>query len=975
MVLPDLLVLRKSPVVRFLMVAILTALSLGALWFPSEAHAANFSFVAETSTTDNATICGDTKTNTQSPTASTVGNKISVYVDIQAPTTCSNVARGNTVGQYEETSGFKSNQVEVSNMGTYSVNATWYLSWQGETSDGSCQFFDPYLVLPGRSAVTLSIVLRIWDLTTNTNVSDSSTIIWSSLAVCDDTHIDQGSGPYAVSASYDLQPGRPYQFETYADALTQTGALGYANSLAELDSSSYLQSLSVSRARPLITGLSFPSSIALGESATIALTAKNAGTGEASEGDVQIAFPQNPDSSVILSMSSDTDLQPPSLNLPGGVFNGCNYGGPGCSVRYPSVAAIQGLWTIGGQKQLTVTVKPQQAGTFVFEVKVTMAVDYGSWLGNPVQSCSSPKCSIDQQGEMVLQESINVRSAEEHIQITKSSCLCTITEGDKWSIAIVASNFDAGLTGAQTFLIYRFPDQSGNMASIREPLNGTVRIDRSYLGDPPSYAFPAVSAPNGLPVGNYTVYVELWWDDFGTQNLQDLISAQINVQPLGHIVVNDTTPPVTTPQTQGVSGLNGWYTSNSTVALNATDDSAVSVTLYSLDNQTWYRYTSPFALSEGRNMVFYRSLDNASNLESIGSISVPIDTTPPTIIGSMAPIPNAYGWNNGDVRVHFDCADNLSGMASCTTDVVRSNEGRNQSVTGTAEDLAGNSAITTIGGISIDKTSPYSTGCTVNPPAKQDGWYNTDVTVECAFMDDLSGIHDDIVCVQAIGVVCPGPIVHTTIGTEGRDQSVTLCTFDRAGNKGCTIVGGINIDKTPPVLASPQDGQAFILRQTVLANAACADSLSGIDTCVAPDLVDTSTVGAHSYIVTSADLAGNRAALTVRYNVQYAFMPVSPKPPSLRLSVGSTIPVRFQLKDALGNLVSTAAAQIWVDSPTNPGKCSGSSNAGNYFRYDSTNNQYMFNLSTKGMTIGQHTIFVALDDGTTQVVTVTLSSG
>src|SRR5438552_15674387 len=105
MVLPDLLVLRKSPVVRFLMVAILTALSLGALWFPSEAHAANFSFVAETSTTDNATICGDTKTNTQSPTASTVGNKISVYVDIQAPTTCSNVARGNTVGQYEETSG------------------------------------------------------------------------------------------------------------------------------------------------------------------------------------------------------------------------------------------------------------------------------------------------------------------------------------------------------------------------------------------------------------------------------------------------------------------------------------------------------------------------------------------------------------------------------------------------------------------------------------------------------------------------------------------------------------------------------------------------------------------------------------------------------------------------------------------------------------------------------------------------------
>ncbi len=158
---------------------------------------------------------------------------------------------------------------------------------------------------------------------------------------------------------------------------------------------------------PIITGVTFPSSIVIGESASITLRARNSGTTQASEGDIHIALPQNPDSSVIQSYSSDTNQQPPILKLSGQMFNGCNYGGSGCSAHYPSVIGVHTSWPVGLERQLTVSVRPRQAGLFVFEVKVTMPLD-GTWVGDPLQLCSI--CPIDHQGEKVLRYSIDVKA-------------------------------------------------------------------------------------------------------------------------------------------------------------------------------------------------------------------------------------------------------------------------------------------------------------------------------------------------------------------------------------------------------------------------------------------------------------------------------------------------------------------------------------------------------------------------------------
>jgi len=79
-----------------------------------------------------------------------------------------------------------------------------------------------------------------------------------------------------------------------------------------------------------------------------------------------------------------------------------------------------------------------------------------------------------------------------------------------------------------------------------------------------------------------------------------------------------------------------------------------------------------------------------------------IDDGPPSISTTAAPVLNTDGWNNSDVTVSFTCSDSLSGIQSCASSVVVSTEGANQVISGTATDLAGNSATTSVT-INLDK--------------------------------------------------------------------------------------------------------------------------------------------------------------------------------------------------------------------------------------------------------------------------------
>ena len=152
--------------------------------------------------------------------------------------------------------------------------------------------------------------------------------------------------------------------------------------------------------------------------------------------------------------------------------------------------------------------------------------------------------------------------------------------------------------------------------------------------------------------------------------------------------------------------------------------------------------------------------------------------------------------------------------------------------------------------------------------------------------------------------------------------------------------------------------------------------------------INTSAVGSHSFTVSATDNAGNSASLTVIYSVIYSspnlafFLP--PIENNRVFKLGRTVPVKFQLTDVNGAHISTAVANAVAklvlqkysgsEPSAEPIEATSTSGAdsGNLSRYDSTENQYIYNLSTSSLSTGTWQIKVMLDDGSTKTVFIGL---
>src|SRR5436305_1381341 len=86
-------------------------------------------------------------------------------------------------------------------------------------------------------------------------------------------------------------------------------------------------------------------------------------------------------------------------------------------------------------------------------------------------------------------------------------------------------------------------------------------------------------------------------------------------------------PQTSRADLSGQSGANGWFVSNVTVFLNATDaTSGVAGISYRIGTGAWLSYAGPFVLGEGRQHVEYYATDLAGILEGFHSLDVSIDT-------------------------------------------------------------------------------------------------------------------------------------------------------------------------------------------------------------------------------------------------------------------------------------------------------------------------------------------------------------
>ncbi|MDX6254024.1 MAG: large repetitive protein [Frankiales bacterium] len=302
-----------------------------------------------------------------------------------------------------------------------------------------------------------------------------------------------------------------------------------------------------------------------------------------------------------------------------------------------------------------------------------------------------------------------------------------------------------------------------------------------------------------------------------------------------------------TAPTTGADAPAGWNNSKVTVSLDPRDGlSGVDATYYSLDGGAQQVGTSLTIDAEGVHTLKYWSVDEAGNTEAPQTATVKIDLTKPTIGHTVTPAPNGKGWNSAPVTVAYQCADALSGVASCSPNADVSTDGQSQAVPGTAVDNAGNTQ-TDDAKVSIDTVKPTITGAP-DRNANANNWYAGDVTVSFSCDDALSGIAD-----------CSSP----TKLFEGKAQTATGTATDTAGNTDDVTVGPINVDKTAPTLsgaATSGPNGAGWYNGDVTIKWTAADALSGIDGATPAD----STIDGEGAGLTAGasvrDLAGNETS-------------------------------------------------------------------------------------------------------------------
>jgi hypothetical protein len=197
---------------------------------------------------------------------------------------------------------------------------------------------------------------------------------------------------------------------------------------------------------------------------------------------------------------------------------------------------------------------------------------------------------------------------------------------------------------------------------------------------------------------------------------------------------SDCTPPSASPTQSPAANASDWNNSDVTANWNWADNPGG----WGIDPANCT--TSSTSAGEGTTTLTATCVDLAGNQGS-ASDTVKVDKTPPTISAAATSLPNANGWYNSNVVVHFTCNDGLSGVASCPADRVLSSEGSVVSSTAqTATDAAGNvSAPSNVVTVKVDKTPPTISAAATSLP-NANGWYNDDVTVHFTCSDTLSGI-------------------------------------------------------------------------------------------------------------------------------------------------------------------------------------------------------------------------------------------
>jgi lysophospholipase L1-like esterase len=455
---------------------------------------------------------------------------------------------------------------------------------------------------------------------------------------------------------------------------------------------------------------------------------------------------------------------------------------------------------------------------------------------------------------------------------------------------------------------------------------------------------------------------------------------------------SDSSAPVVSISLDPPTPASGWFTDDVAATVSATDGAGVRGLEYRQhfpdgSVSAWTPViadtTNVTISTQGASYLEARALDINGNTSASVVTPVWIDRIAPVVeIDS----PSSDVNQDDEVVADYTCTDDPfgSGIDSCVGPVA-DGELVDTSQFGPAEfavdglDVAGNAGRSEFLYFVDDVTAPT---IDISSPVEGAEYVRGDTYAADYSCSDNPGGSGVAWCT---GDVPTGdPFDTGTLGTK----TFTVMTMDNEGNEDQREVSYTVIDGTDPSieLNTPSSGAVFTLGQPVVASYSCADDEggSGLATCTgtvadgAP--IDTASVGWKTFTVTATDNQGNTSSTTAQYQVVYGWsgvlQPVNRDGSSV-FKGGSTVPVKFQLRDHTGALVCDASATAsWamfsgdVLGDEIEAVSTAASTTGNLFRCQ--DGQHIFNLSTRGLAKGSYVLIIRLADGSAQEVVFSL---
>ncbi len=297
----------------------------------------------------------------------------------------------------------------------------------------------------------------------------------------------------------------------------------------------------------------------------------------------------------------------------------------------------------------------------------------------------------------------------------------------------------------------------------------------------------------------------------------------------------------------------------------------------------------------------------------------------------------------------------------------------------------------------------------ISVPASAAPSLHLDAYAGGSFILDVQEVQGDTVVneVSFVGI----PNTETTEVTmsfpDGTIANATSLQIDKNGD-GTTDFsieaggGEVGLTKASITVTAPSKSMTFGSQLPQLtytfSGFVAGETLESSDIAGSPECTTTATmtspVGTYPITCTAGTLTSDyygfetfiAGALTITYPWTGFLQPIDDPvaTPGISPSIfkaGSTVPVKFKLKDASGNMVEATVLPQWL-TPTRGAPLAASvdepvysdpATTGNMYRYDPTSKQYIYNWKTTKSDAGYwYKVYAKLDDGTIKLVTIGL---